>query len=103
LVWQNLGNGGFRRMTEDEAARWQEQQQRRAQIREQRVLEQQQEQQQYISVDRSTLCSICIDPFEAGGNGHQLPCGHVFHTDCIGEWLNVQHICPNCRRSTGYN
>ena len=34
----------------------------------------------------------------------QVPCGHIFHRDCILEWVNNGHLtCPSCRAnlSTG--
>eukprot|EP01050_Picozoa_sp_SAG11_P006468 SAG11_NODE_503_length_8890_cov_30.658628_2_plen_54_part_00 len=29
----------------------------------------------------------------------ELPCGHRFHSVCIGEWLQRQTRCPLCRRA----
>ena len=29
----------------------------------------------------------------------ELPCGHRFHSACIGEWLQRQTRCPLCRRA----
>ena len=45
----------------------------------------------------SKICSICFEkiPFE---KQHYLHCGHVFHCDCICNWLNSKNICPNCRQ-----
>jgi hypothetical protein len=49
-----------------------------------------------ISSD-STSITIPID-------SKSLPCGHVYHTKCIVEWLSVQGTeqgkmtCPTCRR-----
>jgi len=41
-------------------------------------------------------CSICFEPFEERVT--QAPCGHVFHKDCIQEWLlNTKKDCPICR------
>ena len=41
-------------------------------------------------------CSICLC---AGFEGVRLPCGHVFHTECIVKWLRCRVECPNCRQS----
>jgi hypothetical protein len=40
-------------------------------------------------------CSICL---EKNGFGSQtLPCGHVFHGQCIGTWYTNVRRCPMCR------
>ncbi|CAG9317722.1 RNF115_1 [Blepharisma stoltei] len=41
-------------------------------------------------------CTICLS---ASAEGIKLPCGHVFHKDCIVRWLKHRTDCPNCRRS----
>jgi Ring finger domain len=48
-----------------------------------------------------TLCSICIDDFEAGEKLVLLPrCRHSFHRDCIHPWLTErQGCCPLCKTS----
>lgn len=52
-------------------------------------------------------CSICIVDFEDGDKTTMLvPCGHVFHAECVGSWertcmLAIERggtfTCPNCR------
>ncbi|KIR79484.1 ligase [Cryptococcus gattii EJB2] len=27
------------------------------------------------------------------------PCGHVFHTSCLAQWMSIKTICPLCKRS----
>ncbi|CAN0102617.1 unnamed protein product, partial [Ectocarpus sp. 8 AP-2014] len=33
----------------------------------------------------------------ASGGFAYLPCGHRFHTHCIGRWLAHSSSCPSCR------
>ena len=42
-------------------------------------------------------CSICIEPFKENDEMYRLKCGHIFHTKCIEEWININNICPTCR------
>lgn len=40
-------------------------------------------------------CPVCIEDFEQGQDLRVLPCGHIFHPDCIDPWLlNVAGSCP---------
>ena len=45
------------------------------------------------STDRT--CIICRDEMEAA---KKLPCGHLFHFNCLRSWLERQQACPTCRR-----
>ncbi|EXB44305.1 E3 ubiquitin-protein ligase RING1-like protein [Morus notabilis] len=42
-------------------------------------------------------CVICMEVVMNGTHLTRLPCSHVFHVDCIMEWLNDNHTCPLCR------
>ena len=43
-------------------------------------------------------CSICLEPYQERDKIVQLTCNHIFHNDCIREWLqNKQNNCPLCR------
>lgn len=42
-------------------------------------------------------CCICIDEIAIGQKTILLPCGHMFHNDCIVTWLKKNNTCPMCR------
>jgi hypothetical protein len=47
-------------------------------------------------------CSICLEEFRNGDEMCASPnqaCSHVFHRDCILDWLLTHEICPICRRN----
>ena len=41
-------------------------------------------------------CVICQEEFKKGDNYIILPCMHLFHSNCIKEWINVKNKCPIC-------
>ncbi|RSM18463.1 hypothetical protein CDV31_002598 [Fusarium ambrosium] len=46
----------------------------------------------------SSLCSICTEDFIEGVKLRKLPCGHLFHPQCIDPWLmDRARTCPLCR------
>lgn len=44
-------------------------------------------------------CSICLTQFEDGQEVMEMPCDkrHLFHSDCVGQWLRTSQNCPLCR------
>ncbi|XP_039072260.1 NEP1-interacting protein 1-like [Hibiscus syriacus] len=43
-------------------------------------------------------CSICLQGLKDGELARNLPrCGHIFHLQCIDEWLRRKGTCPICR------
>ncbi|CAK9039786.1 unnamed protein product [Durusdinium trenchii] len=42
----------------------------------------------------NSTCAICLSEFTEGEAAQLLPCGHVFHTDCVTSWLQVSRSCP---------
>uniref|UniRef100_A0A4W4F5X3 RING-type domain-containing protein n=1 Tax=Electrophorus electricus TaxID=8005 RepID=A0A4W4F5X3_ELEEL len=45
-----------------------------------------------------TECVVCLESFETKCLVMGLPCGHVFHQQCIVVWLTSgRHCCPVCR------
>jgi len=51
-----------------------------------------------INLDNK-ICSICLDEFEEEQNVIILSCKHIFHSNCIEEWLlKYGKTCPTCRK-----
>ena len=43
-----------------------------------------------------------MSPLQKENDIWELPCGHIFHQDCIGKWLKeYNYKCPICRKETG--
>ena len=42
-------------------------------------------------------CAICLNNLQI--NLFALPCGHIFHENCINNWFIVKKICPICNYS----
>ena len=50
-----------------------------------------------VVLDGSDHCTICLDEFCVGSVVTRMPCSHVYHPDCIVEWLKTSNLCPLCR------
>lgn len=44
-------------------------------------------------------CRVCLTDFNDGERLRTLPCCHIYHVDCIDEWLKRNAVCPVCRQS----
>ncbi|EOY01991.1 Zinc finger-like protein [Theobroma cacao] len=42
-------------------------------------------------------CVICLEELKVGSEASRMPCSHIFHGDCLEEWLKQSHYCPVCR------
>lgn len=48
------------------------------------------------------VCTICLENVSSTPSCREeeqriLDCSHIFHRECIGEWLKERHNCPVCR------
>lgn len=44
----------------------------------------------------SETCAICLDEYADGVTLRELPCGHIFHTTCIGAFIGIGFGCSTC-------
>lgn len=47
--------------------------------------------------DDREQCTICLMDFENGVDIRTLPCNHIFHMECVDQWLKSSNKCPVCR------
>ncbi|KAK0631711.1 hypothetical protein B0T14DRAFT_8604 [Immersiella caudata] len=54
-----------------------------------------------IATDPQPICTICLEHFQNRTTViREIPCGHIFHPECIDEFLGeVSSLCPICRAS----
>ncbi|CAI9765753.1 unnamed protein product [Fraxinus pennsylvanica] len=47
---------------------------------------------------KTTDCAICLESFIEGDDCKILPsCEHLFHANCVDQWLGRKPNCPTCR------
>ncbi|XP_072174336.1 uncharacterized protein [Diadema setosum] len=50
-----------------------------------------------IEDDDMEKCTICLSYFEDDEEVRRLPCMHLFHAECVDQWLVTNKRCPICR------
>jgi len=50
-------------------------------------------------MEKNDVCTICLNNIDNHQSTIDLPCGHVFHDDCISKCVaSGVNSCPNCRK-----
>nr|XP_004512213.2 E3 ubiquitin-protein ligase MBR2-like isoform X1 [Cicer arietinum] len=44
-------------------------------------------------------CTICQEDYVDGERIGRLDCRHIYHLDCIKQWLAVKNVCPICKQT----
>ena len=50
-----------------------------------------------LTEETNKNCCICLEDQVIGSTAVKLPCGHIFHSPCLIEWLEKSCMCPICR------
>lgn len=48
-----------------------------------------------INLTEASSCPICL--MEIAESGIKLHCSHLYHENCILDWINYKSNCPVCR------
>nr|GMD33958.1 E3 ubiquitin-protein ligase RNF126-A [Ipomoea batatas] len=51
----------------------------------------------HVPTEMEKKCSVCQEEYEADDEMGKLECGHLYHIDCIKEWLLQKNACPICK------
>ena len=46
--------------------------------------------------DDDHTCTICFAELVSGDRVGALSCNHIFHVECLKEWLSCRNVCPLC-------
>ncbi|PKA55655.1 NEP1-interacting protein 1 [Apostasia shenzhenica] len=53
----------------------------------------------FVVTRKTVCCLVCLQDFQIGETARLLPCcRHIFHLQCIDDWLVRQGNCPLCRQ-----
>jgi hypothetical protein len=58
--------------------------------------EEEHQQYHHDNEDGNVICAICMGEVENGDRIGNLHCRHLFHVDCLKQWLRKKNECPMC-------
>ena len=47
-------------------------------------------------------CGICMDNFQNEEKIKKLSCGHIYHNECLNQWIQSNNKCPFCEEIIYY-
>lgn len=89
-TWDTVGNDGVTTIANRDAGSHTEEQK---QVRAKAVLAKVSCEKLAESIEGEP-CSICQEYLLKGQDVRRLPCAHIFHSECITQWLHVKLTCP---------
>jgi hypothetical protein len=51
-----------------------------------------------LNIETEIICSICLENLKKNEKCIEFECKHIYHKNCIKEWLQNHKNCPNCRK-----
>ncbi|CAO2815323.1 unnamed protein product [Amaranthus hypochondriacus] len=54
-------------------------------------------QDERVISNEDALCCICLAAYVDNEELRELPCSHLFHTECVDKWLKINASCPLCK------
>ncbi|XWS74948.1 hypothetical protein CRYUN_Cryun01aG0042300 [Craigia yunnanensis] len=48
-------------------------------------------------IHNELYCAVCKEQFVFGTKVRNMPCDHLYHSNCILPWLQLRNSCPACR------
>ncbi|GLJ34212.1 hypothetical protein SUGI_0687580 [Cryptomeria japonica] len=57
-----------------------------------------------VHINEVPVCVICLTEYMVGEDASQMPChkNHIFHPDCLYQWLERKRSCPLCKAMVSY-
>ncbi|CAD8131957.1 unnamed protein product [Paramecium octaurelia] len=59
--------------------------------------------QKFPGLKNEQECEICLNAFKVQERVKVTYCTHIFHADCLKQWLNKHQTCPMCRENLNVN